>query len=324
MKNSQLSKMVAKNIWAHRNTLEIKIEHSKEMMQHRHPVELILPGGMKIALGYSSAIVDTGHGKTSLDAWDMGRIRNIWTAIFLEKLLGKMGDTRSQSEIEAAAYKIGQKLLAKMGRTPVVDITRAMEEAIEKKISEQIASGAYGRSDDQENRVWYHIGNDIRLSLGRDKWHEYDLVYIHHPEFGTTIIEGKQIHKTLKRRETMAATAALEGRPTPILPSGNARLSRIAELCQEAVLLDPEMCDANGTPIRPLVDRHLPELAGRHAMAAKSAAVKDLAGIDAELEEGVEGVRKAVEEALALHADRQRDNLSEQLRFLKSRHPESV
>lgn len=316
--------MVAKNIWDHRNTLELKIEHSDVMMQHQHPVEIILPGGMKIALGYNNAIVDTGHGKTSLDAWDMGRIRFIWRAIFLEKLLRKMGDVRSQSEIEAAAYKIGQKFLARIGRTPVVDITRAMEEAVDKKISEQIVSGAYGRSDDEENRVWYHIGNEIRLSVDRDKWHEVDLVYIHHPEFGTTITDGKQIRKTLKQREMMATAAALEGRPAPMLPTGNARLSRIAELCQEAVLLDPEMCDANGTPIRPLVDRHLPELASRHALAARSADVKDLASIDTELEEGVEGVRKAVEEALALHADQQRDNLSEQLRFLKSRHPEKV
>lgn len=324
MKNSQLSKMVAQNIWDHRNELEIKIEHSNEMMQHQHPVELILPSGMRVSIGYRDAVVDTGHNKTTLDAYDMWKIRSIWRAIFLEKLLRKMGDTRSQAELEIAAYKVGQKLLAKMGRRPVVDIARAMEEAAEEKICKQIASGAYGRSDDHEKRVWYHIGNEIRLSHGKDKWQEVDLVYIHHPEFGTTIIDGKQIRKVLKRREMMATAAVLESQPIPMLPSGNARLSRIAELCQEAVLLDPEMCDTNGTPIRPLVERHLPELASRHALAARSADVKDLAGIDAELEDGVEGVRKAVEEALAFHADQQRENLSEQLRFLKSRHPEKI
>lgn len=311
-------------MWEQRATLEIKVTQPDEMMQHVHPVQFRLAGGITIQVETSMASVDIGHDKTILEHWDFGRLRFMWRTIYLEKILRKLNDQRDQDEIEKSAYKMSQKIQARLGMKPKVDIDRALRDAVDTKIADQVRVGAYTRRDDAKNRVWYHVGNDVCFSFGHDKWSEVKLLYIHHPEFGTIFIDGDRVRKAFKLRQKEAATAALKGQAIPILPSHNPRLLRLAELCQEAVSLHPEICDANGTPIRPLVERHLPELAKRHIMAMQSASSEERLIIDAELERGIEGVGKSVEEALAMNSDKKRQDLGEQIRFLQMRHPEQI
>jgi hypothetical protein len=108
------------------------------------------------------------------------------------------------------------------------------------------------------------------------------------------------------------------------MPRGNATAARVLRLCREAVAAEPDLTDALGTPIRPLVDQHLPELMRRHAAAGAIAQDSELAGIDAELMEGIDRVRRTVEEALSCSAVTRRQALKTQLAFLELRHPDPV
>lgn len=141
-------------------------------------------------------------------------------------------------------------------------------------------------------------------------------------------LPAEAIHRGLQRRaSTSLATALGMALDLPAhlpMPRGNAQAARVLRLCREAVAAEPDLVDSLGTPIRPLVDQHLPELMRRHAAASAIAADCDLAGIDADLMEGIDRVKKAVEEALSCSAVTRRQALRSQLAFLELRHPDPV
>lgn len=112
-------------------------------------------------------------------------------------------------------------------------------------------------------------------------------------------------------------------RPLPRLPQtdGSGRLTRTLQLCQKALTLDPEMRSSNGSPVRPLIEDHVPELFARHRAAVEVAEAADIPAIDAELEIGISVVVEAIQGALRNHADERRRELSEQIAFLQARHP---
>lgn len=123
-------------------------------------------------------------------------------------------------------------------------------------------------------------------------------------------------------------TAAIEGTADPLLPApvvkGNGRLTRLLSLCHEALSQDPDLADAAGTPMRPLIEVHVPELLARHQAAVGTAAPAEIAAVDRDLETGIEIVTRSMREALSRHADGSRRALSEQIAFLQYRHPRDL
>lgn len=116
----------------------------------------------------------------------------------------------------------------------------------------------------------------------------------------------------------------LERTPSPspqVSIGGNARLTHIVDLCHRALAIDPDMTDARGTPLRPLVERHIPELIARHRRACSNACVETVQAIDDELDVGIANVQEAVEDAIVRSGDMRLSDLREQLAFLDARHP---
>lgn len=155
-----------------------------------------------------------------------------------------------------------------------------------------------------------------------------DLLALLHPTMGVLRVPYAPVEKAMERRKRMAFAEALgiaHEQPVHLpMPRGNAQAARVLRLCREAVAAEPELVDAKGTPIAPLVNRHLPELMRRHAEASQSAPADQLAAVDAELMDGIERVRRAVDEALFVSANIKRDALREQLAFLEMRHPDDT
>lgn len=118
---------------------------------------------------------------------------------------------------------------------------------------------------------------------------------------------------------------AISGAPRPLarLPQtdGSGRMTRVLQLCQEALSLEPDLQSLERMPIRPLMDEHVPELFARHKAALEHADAADVAAIDDELEVGIEVVTRTVRDALRRIADRRRQDLAEQISFLQARHP---
>ena len=110
--------------------------------------------------------------------------------------------------------------------------------------------------------------------------------------------------------------------PGPAVMSGNARLTKALALCHRALEIDPDLTDANGTPLRPLLTKHVPDMLAKHRNAAATAAPGDVGGIDDELEAGMARVCRAIEQGLSLVADKTRDDLRMQILFLEHRHPD--
>jgi hypothetical protein len=106
--------------------------------------------------------------------------------------------------------------------------------------------------------------------------------------------------------------------PTRMLvPS--ARIARIIDTAERALLAHPDLTDASGARIDDLVRRHVPRLLEIHAVAAGTATAEETAGVDATLDEGIEMVRRSVEEGLSRLHDDAMQALSTELRFLALR-----
>jgi len=102
---------------------------------------------------------------------------------------------------------------------------------------------------------------------------------------------------------------------------GNARATRIAELARQVLLEDPNLQDSSGSPLRKLIEEHMPRLLATHRDNAATARTSDIAEIDGALDRGLDIVARELGEALDRIADRKLDDLRTELRFLESRHP---
>lgn len=99
----------------------------------------------------------------------------------------------------------------------------------------------------------------------------------------------------------------------------SARIARIIDTAERALLAHPGLTDDAGARIDDLVRRHVPRLLAAHATAAGTATAEETAGVDAALDEGVEMVRRSVEEGVSRLHDEAAAALATELRFLALR-----
>ena len=210
--------------------------------------------------------------------------------------------------------------------------TKCEQTHVKRHYFEATSQAPDGFRDEIRPSVWRSLGEDVLLRTEVTQKSSTSSMsvraYVSHPIMGTIEVPGAAIHRGLERRTSTSLAEALGmalDLPAHLpMPRGNAQAARVLRLCREAVAAEPDLVDSLGTPIRPLVDQHLPELMRRHAAAAAIAPADELAGIDADLAEGIERVRLAVEDALSSSAVARRTALKAQLGFLALRHPDPV
>lgn len=356
MKPTRIAELVAERLWKARDEVQRPFlrEGGKYVdlaaMGHDLPdvefdARVSIPGDILIEIrGAHEAInlIMGGHS-TKVDRFDAYRILRTWRAVQAAAILEMLDPL---VDLDVVRTRRGGDLFERLTR-PIGDLLgyvparwpgQNVAEELDDRIAAEIAAGRYERREGKRpwvgfdgtvsttRVVWHQMRDDVSFLVGTGFSFEGDVSYlmVSHPEHGHVRMDGARSIRAFKRRQAMAFSSTLEGTtPSTIhLPqTGNARIARIARICRDAVTLDPDLRDGRGTPLLPLVQRHLPDLLRRHADAARNAPAESLDAIDRDLDKGVDIVRKAIEEGMAISTDARIAQLHDQLRFLEARHP---
>ncbi len=188
-------------------------------------------------------------------------------------------------------------------------------EILERRLDDEVARRIEAMPIESPTSYVLEIGNGVVIDAASFE----PLLAVSHPEHGTLSLPGRAAAGLNRRMDEMRLRACA------MLPNGggleNARISRILHLCTEAVSIDPEMTDAAGTPLRPLLEEHLPRLAQRHREAIHASTPEERSRIDDEVAIALESIVPAIEQGMATVARTRRDALRTELRFLSFRHP---
>lgn len=345
VKDGAFARVLGDRLWEQRDTAGIvhgPRDEDHAVMEYRTDIRLAGDISMRIRPGAWDVTADMGGHERHFTHYDATMVIRVWRAIQCLRIAEALGDTQDPATTAATPQSLGEKVLRGMGVRPAIWGGRNMDRRLDELLAAIVARGAYeNRKETQtsctlfgeigtKRATWTQVGNDVSFSIGStfgmdgDRHH----IVVKHTEWGNVQIEGPKTRKAMQIARSKAHAGALGAqtavRTIAFPPTGNARIARIANLCRSAVELEPDLVDEDGSSIRPLVERHLPDLLRRHAETAAVADARDLAGLDEDLERGVEIVRRATENAVALLADRRRDGLLTQLRFLETRHPSAV
>lgn len=158
--------------------------------------------------------------------------------------------------------------------------------------------------------------------------------WIYHPTIGAMKLDLKEIKTALIKKREHQLLAAFDKRVEPIekMPPiiGNPAAAKEISVSQRLVKLYPDMKDASGTPIAPLVNEHLPRLVKRHGEAIAAATASNnidqnlLDKITRDFEEGLKTISRAILEGVEAEQRKTQDDLSVEIAFLKARHPEDT
>ena len=355
MKPVDITRAAGNLLWAHRGALEISLdadETKPDMQMHsdyQPQATIRIPGDVVIKMPtehYSGAILAPDGqqqifpwcDKSIMPAWRTIQVQAIIDTLGLEDLLVREADDDGEIPHENHGQMLAQALGRFVeGRAPRISDRTYIHmhyycETIGKNENKHVFKEVEQKSQ------WLEMGEDVLMCLkpeydsnyknGQYETIDKSCVLVRHPVVGVVKLPYKPIAAGMEKRRLMSLTSALgvvHELPVHLpMPRGNAQAARVLRLCREAVAVEPDLVDSAGTPIRPLVDQHLTELMKRHAAAAAIAPADELATIDAELAEGIERVRLAVEDALSTSAVARRMALRSQLGFLALRHPDPV
>ena len=95
--------------------------------------------------------------------------------------------------------------------------------------------------------------------------------------------------------------------------------AHLRAIAERALAEEPDLADATGAPLAPLVRQHLPDLLEAYTAAMRHADAESAAVAERSLAEGLERIRRSVEEALDASRREASDNLLIKVRFLRMR-----
>jgi len=284
-------------------------------------VTLSTPDGQQMEIGHSTVI------------------RNAWHAVIAVRVARRFGMHHAAATIDPtdanALPDLIEEILQDNTPTPI-DETYIYQDYV------RSWSGDTRPPDPpafQASTPWKRLKDDLRMRIGSERYcleadrktdrmgvgrtMSASIACISDDEFGFVSFSGERISDALEEKRRESIRQAFGGQGSKRVPTvmGNAKASRIISLTNEIVRRNPDIADASGTPIAPLVQKHIPRLLNAHAEALRTASTHEIEAIDRELSEGLEVVRSAVEEAMAMQSRRDRGQLATELQFLRLRHP---
>lgn len=328
---------------------------------HEPSVTAIFPDGKKIVFAKSHRVTSgmrvcseeaelwtprvtlKTHDEQHMDIGYSSIIRNAWHAVVAVRIARSMGMHHAVATIDPADADALPNLIEEI----LHDNTPTPIEASYTYQGHVTSWSGDTRPPDPEPyecpTPWRGLKDDLRiritqnyydLNIGKnaDSWNGHMtttmstfIAYLSGDDFGFVSFSGERAHAVLEEKRKDSVRQAFGGKASKRIPvvMGNAKASRIISLTNEIVRRHPDIADAAGTPIAPLVQKHIPRLLNAHAEALKTASTRDIEAIDRELNEGLEVVRKAVEEAMAIQSQRDRGQLATELHFLRLRHPDA-
>lgn len=331
-----LANAVSDVLWAQRGSLRIDIgsedhEYRGVHSPGRHQFTVTMPEGIVLRFDdkCKTMAIRAPDGEVErVDEASGARLVKVWRAIQAVSMCEALGLTMpaGQNGLRPAAA-------LKTLNDGVCAIVERADPPRSNDTFEVNAGERHSSKHDwlKQPSAWKDLGGGVFLNQDDD----YDSWYgqgtrptwcrVMTTEMGALRLRREPLAEALERRKRSSFANALGlARALPIhlpMPSGNAQAARVLRLCREAVAREPNLMDAKGTAIAPLVEQHLPRLMQKHAEAARIAETSELAAIDADLMEGIERVRLAVEEALVVSRVDKREALRTELAFLEYRHP---
>lgn len=315
-------RMIAQAIWDHRHSAEVeRIEGSSSSFPM---TKITFTPAFSISLWHSHnhvSIKSGGHSRqVRVDSmWNdlASVIYDAWSAAQCARMLRTMG---LSDEIPGDAIDLGKapyRFLRGMSFYTGMPTQRMLESRLDAAVADVIARF----NPDAEAEA-------IAVGDGLMALRTYGQGVLEHPQHGiTTCAKARfpltaEAFRTLRDRSLINAISAKPALPAPTMPAlGNARASRMMQLCAVAVQHNPMLTDASGTRLAPLVETHVPELVRIHREASLHALPQELERIDDDFSEAMEIVCDAVEEGLAAIRGKTQDDLRTQIAFLRSRHP---
>ena len=175
--------------------------------------------------------------------------------------------------------------------------------------------------------IHFDISQEITTADGRQGW-------LYHPDIGCLRLLFPTIDQTVIYKREHQFLAAFDNtvetfeKIPPMI--GNPSLAKEISVAQKLIARYPDMKDASGTPISPLVKEHLPRLVRRHSEAIDAATASNnidqdlLDKITNDFESGLAVISRAVLEGVEMEQRRTSDDLSVEIAFLSARHPEQT
>lgn len=105
----------------------------------------------------------------------------------------------------------------------------------------------------------------------------------------------------------------------PIITTDDGPGADVIAYVRKALQVDPDLKDDLGNPIAPLLTTHVPRLIETYHKAIDSVRESERAGVEQDLHEGLELVRRAAEEGLARHGAQRRQEMRNEISFLRAR-----
>lgn len=357
MTPSEIAASTAAALWNDRARLVVVVHHDEDAIlrgmhaRRQPPVTITLPGGACVRKGGSmnpdklgEVKVDAGtHTEEFVHGYESTPIRKAWAAVQCEALLDILG---AECRIPEIRTTIRQRMLRMIGsgpRRPGPDL-----EALPRMLAEEIGRSILAREPVQcedtyiidivkEGRrtevkrsrsQWLSIGSDVMILQDRRytrDWEDCDTHMVSHPRWGAVRVPSGAILQAFGERRSKAFRNVLPERTALEHPQaricGNARFEAIRRLCSRALLEDPHLSDASGTPLEPLITELLPRMLDNHEKASRNVGPAEAAGLDEDLLRSFEIVRAAFHEGLSRSSSKHRDAFMTDLRFLEIRHP---
>jgi hypothetical protein len=332
---------LAELMWLQRGSITIEVGHDNDQMRGRFGIvarrhAVTIPGGMTAVLEeYSESVtMTTPDGETiTVTGQASIRLRLVWAAIQADAALEALGvPTTTQAHGPLRPSIVVGQLADAIGDIYDRSMPHASDQTMEVMI---LRNGR--QAWEKHVAAWADLGCDVH-ALNDHNGYDADRdaancakgakpvqMRVLTPMHGVLAIPYRPVWDGIQRRKKRAFADALgitRALPAHLpMPRGNAQAAYVLRMCRDAVARERDLKDANGAAIEPLVYEHLPKLMAEHAQAASTARPDQLAAVDATLMRGIERIRRAVVEALALRHAEQLDQIQTRVGFLEYRHP---
>jgi hypothetical protein len=315
---------MAQALWKHRHEVEVRPDESGQ----QHAVRIRLSPALDLR------VVDSTHlqfsmatrqswrdgGECSLQyahfchvtnedkarwmahAWRATQAARMLVALGVDETVGDAPLCRPRTEWEHPVAR----LLSRLRPRGPATVAEVLEDRLDREVDARLSATTPAMTTE--------IGSGFRVDAALYE----PILAVSHPDHGTMALPGRS-GETLHARLDRAREDARRALPAAAGPQ-SARIARVIDICREAIALDPGMTDGAGTPIRPLLEDHLPRLAARHREAMALCEPAERAAIERELDATLAVVAGAVEEGMATEGRLRRDALRTELGFLSARH----
>jgi hypothetical protein len=318
---------IADLLWMNRHAIVLD-EPGWSMNPAQGAARLRLPGDVEITIRTRlTSIRDVGVARRTYDVHTAGILRTfkddeaapleaVWQNIVCQRFLDALEPGRTtlerRSDSESEALLALCRLLER-------------EEAPPQRGSYRGRASRYEYETRMLPSIWRQLPGTALFCDTKESVWDKRIMLISDGEYGIVSVDRQRVLDAENRRATKVVENAIACTPSIIAgPSktGSPKAAMLVRLLRDALARWPDLADADGTAIAPLLNLHLPRLLDGYAAAKATDTDEEVAATEARFDSGLESIGRALEEALTLRRDSKRDDLRVEVAFLMARHPE--